>query len=87
MPVDTGLHGETRPLILSGIYSDVFPFDCMVELLLEAILADDISEAVELGLLNYVPEDFAVLEYICPSKLPWQELVDGALQKAFKEGY
>jgi Na+-transporting NADH:ubiquinone oxidoreductase subunit NqrA len=59
----------------------------MVELLLEAILADDIAEAVELGLLNYVPEDFAVLEYICPSKLPWQELVDTALQKAFKEGY
>ena len=63
------------------------PLNIKVDFLLKSIMANDIDEAVSLGLLEVVPEDLALSEYLCPSKLPLQKMVADALLQAKEEGF
>ncbi len=84
-PADCRLHGSRRAPIFTGIYDRVMPLNIMSDFLLKAVLADDLEEAVALGLLETVPEDFALCEYLCPSKIPVQQLMRQALERAKEE--
>ncbi len=82
----TNLHGEERALVLTGHYDKVMPLNIMVDFLVRAILAGDTDEAIALGILETDPEDFALCDVICPSKIEVQDIVDRGLRMIEEEG-
>jgi len=82
----TNMHGEERALVLTGNYDKVMPLNIMVDFLIRAILANDTDEAIALGILETDPEDFALCDVICPSKVEIQELISRGLRQIEEEG-
>lgn len=82
----TNKHGEERAIVLSGNYDKVMPLNIMVDYLVRAVLAGDTDEAISLGILETVPEDFALCDFICPSKIEVQEIIRDGLQQIKEEG-
>ncbi len=70
----TGLHGGERAFIATGIYREVLPIDVHPEFLMKSIMAEDIPEMEGLGIHEIAEEDVALCEYICPSKIEWQQI-------------
>ena len=70
----TGLHGGERAFIATGIYREVLPIDVYPEFLMKSIMAEDIPEMEGLGIHEIAEEDVALCEYICPSKIEWQQI-------------
>jgi len=83
--LDTNLHGEERPFVVSGEYEKVFPMDIYPVLLLKAILIEDIELMENLGIYEVVEEDFALCEFVCTSKIKSQELIRHGLELVRKE--
>ncbi|MDE5744839.1 MAG: Na(+)-translocating NADH-quinone reductase subunit A [Paramuribaculum sp.] len=75
---DARILGGRRAMIMSGEYDKVMPMDIMPEYLLKAIGAHDIDMMEKLGIYEVAPEDFALCEYVDPSKTE--------IQKAVREG-
>ncbi|MDQ3100713.1 MAG: Na(+)-translocating NADH-quinone reductase subunit A [Bacteroidota bacterium] len=73
--MDTNQNGEERAFVISGQYEQVFPFDIYPVHLLKAILANDIDRMEQLGLYELAPEDFALCEFVCTSKINSQNIV------------
>ena len=76
---DARLNGGRRAMIMSGEYDKVFPMDILPEYLVKAILARDIDRMEALGIYEVAPEDFALAEYVDPSKLELQKIVRDGL--------
>ncbi len=76
---DGRLKGGLRALIMSGEYDKVFPMDIYPEQLVRAMIANNIDRMEQLGAYEVAPEDFALCEYVCTSKLPLQAIVRKAL--------
>lgn len=72
---DARLNGGKRAMIMSGEYDKVFPMDILPEYLLKAIISKDIDQMEALGIYEVAPEDFALAEYVDPSKLELQKIV------------
>lgn len=72
---DTGLSGEFRPIVDKNIYERVMPLKIPVEPFIKALLAKDFDQALAYGLLEVCPEDFALAEFVCPSKTPFTKIV------------
>ena len=72
---DARLNGGRRAMIMSGEYDKVFPMDILPEYLIKAIIAKDIDRMEALGIYEVAPEDFALAEYVDPSKLELQKIV------------
>jgi Na+-transporting NADH:ubiquinone oxidoreductase subunit A len=81
----TSQHGEMRPFIDSSIYDTVMPFKVLPMLLSKALLADDLDKAVAYGLLDIIPEDFALADFICPSKISMMQIVKEGQERSFRE--
>ncbi len=56
----TNQHGEERAFIDPSVYDKVMPLEIPTMLLVKAILAEDFEKAERLGVLEVVPEDFAL---------------------------
>lgn len=82
---DARLQGGRRAMILSGQYDKYMPMDIMPEYLVKAILAKDIEGMERLGIYEVAPEDFALPEYACASKMPLQKIVREGLDYLRKE--
>ena len=82
---DTNLHGGVRPLVFTGNFERVFPFDIYPLQLLKACIVGDIELMEKLGIYEVEPEDFALCEYIDPSKTDIQPIVREALEMLRKE--
>ena len=82
---DTNLHGGVRPLVFTGSFERVFPFDIYPLQLLKACIIGDIELMENLGIYEVEPEDFALCEYIDPSKTDIQPIVREALETLRKE--
>ncbi len=82
---DARLLGGRRAMIMSGQYDKVVPMDIMTEYLVKAILSHDIEKMESLGIYEVAPEDFAVAEYVCTSKMPLQSIVAHGLEYMRKE--
>ncbi|MDE6050773.1 MAG: NADH:ubiquinone reductase (Na(+)-transporting) subunit A, partial [Paramuribaculum sp.] len=82
---DARLNGGRRAMIMSGEYEKVMPMDIMPEHLVKAILARDIDRMEALGIYEVTPADFALCEYIDPSKLELQKIVRQGLDYLRKE--
>ena len=83
--LDTNLHGGERAFVMTGQYEKVVPMDIYPMQLLKAILAEDIDMMENLGIYEIAEEDFALCEYICPSKIEIQSIVRKGLDLMIKE--
>jgi Na+-transporting NADH:ubiquinone oxidoreductase subunit A len=83
--LDTNLHGEERAFVVTGEYDKFIPMDIFPQQLLRSILIGDIEKMEQLGIYEVVPEDFALAEVACTSKLPLQEIVRNGLNDLRKE--
>lgn len=79
-PFTTSLHGEPRPFVDATLYEKVMPLNVPTMLLVKSVMAEDYDRAEELGLLEVVPEDFALTTFVCPSKVEMTEIVRQGLQ-------
>ena len=83
--LDTNLNGGIRPLIMTGNFEKVFPFDIYPMQLLKACIIKDIDQMEELGIYEIDAEDFALCEVIDPSKTAIQQIVRESLEMLRKE--
>ena len=83
--LDTNLHGEERPFVMTGQYEEVFPMNVYPQHLLKAIIVGDLELMENLGIYEVAPEDFALCEFICTSKINSQEIVRKGLDYVRKE--
>ena len=83
--IDARIKGGERHMIMSGEYDKVFPMDIYPEYLVKAIIAGDIDRMEALGIYEVAPEDFAVAEFVCSSKLELQRIVRQGLDMLRKE--
>lgn len=72
---DARIKGSERHMIMSGEYDAVFPMDILPEFLLKAVIAGNIDEMEALGIYEVAPEDFALCEFVCSSKVEVQRIV------------
>ncbi len=83
--LDTNLHGGERAFVMTGQYEKVVPMDIYPMQLLKAILAEDVDLMENLGIYEIAEEDFALCEFICPSKIEIQSIVRKGLDLMVKE--
>ena len=83
--LDTNLNGEDRAFVVTGQYEKVFPFDIYPVYLLKAILTQDIEKMENLGIFEVAPEDFALCEFVCTSKMQLQKIVRKGLDQMIEE--
>ena len=77
--IDARVKGGERHMIMSNEYDRVFPMDIYPEYLLKAIIAGDIDRMEALGIYEVAPEDFALCEFVCSSKVEVQRIVRAGL--------
>ena len=82
---DARLKGGRRAIIVSNEYDRVFPMDIYPEYLIKAMIAGNIDRMEALGAYEVAPEDFALCEFVCTSKMPLQAIVREALDNLKKE--
>ncbi|MCD8030376.1 MAG: Na(+)-translocating NADH-quinone reductase subunit A [Bacteroides sp.] len=73
--LDARVKGGHRHMIMSHEYDRVLPMDIMPEYLIKAIIAGDIDRMEQLGIYEVAPEDFALCEFVCSSKMELQRIV------------
>ncbi len=83
--MDTNLHGGVRAFVLSDVYSKVLPMKLFPVHLLKACLANDIDKMEQLGIYEVLPEDFALCEFVCPSKIEIQQIISDGIDLMLKE--
>ena len=83
--IDTNLNGEERAFVVSEQYEKVFPFDIYPVHLLKSIVINDIDAMENLGIYEVAPEDFALCEFVCTSKIDSQSIVREGLDVILKE--
>lgn len=82
---DTNTHGDERPIVFTGNFERVFPFNIYPMQLIKACVIGDIELMENLGIYEVEPEDFALCEFIDTSKTDIQAIVREALEKLRKE--
>lgn len=83
--LDARVKGGERHMIFSGEYDKVFPMDIYAGYLIKAIITEDIDRQEALGIYEVAPEDFALAEFVCSSKLELQRIVRQGLDTLRKE--
>jgi Na+-transporting NADH:ubiquinone oxidoreductase subunit A len=83
--LDTNANGEPRAFVVTGQYEKVFPFDIYPVQLVKAIMVNDIDSMEKLGIYEVAPEDFALCEYACTSKINVQNIVREGLDTIREE--
>ena len=73
--LDTNTNGEERAFVVSGELERVFPFDILPVQLTKAAITNDIDGMENLGIYEVAPEDFALCEYVCTTKINIQEKI------------
>jgi Na+-transporting NADH:ubiquinone oxidoreductase subunit A len=82
---DTNFHGGERAFVMTGQYEKVVPMDIYPMQLFKAILSEDIDMMENLGIYEVAEEDFALCEFICPSKIEIQSIVRKGIDLMIKE--
>lgn len=71
----TSYHGEERAFVMTGQYEKVFPMDIYPVQLVKSMIIKDIDQMENLGIYEVAPEDFALCEFGCTSKMEVQNIV------------
>ena len=83
--LDTNTNGEERGFVVTGELEKVFPFDIYPMQLIKAAMTEDIDLMENLGIYEVAPEDFALCEYVCTSKIEIQDEIRKGLDLIQKE--
>jgi Na+-transporting NADH:ubiquinone oxidoreductase subunit A len=83
--IDTNLNGEKRAFVVTGELEKVFPFKIFPMQLIKSIMVNDIDSMEKLGIYEVLPEDFALCEFACTSKVNIQAVVEQGLSDMRKE--
>lgn len=83
--LNTNTNGEPRALVVTGQYEHVFPMEIYPQYLIKAMITEDIEKMEGLGVFEVAPEDFALAEFSCTSKMPLQDIVRESLDLMQKE--
>ena len=83
--MDTNLHGGPRAFVVNDVYGKVLPMDLYPVYLLKACLAGNIDDMEKYGIYEVVEEDFALCEYVCPSKIDIQQIITDGIALMLKE--
>lgn len=83
--LDTNLNGEERAFVVTGELEKVFPFDILPMQLVKAAITNDIDGMENLGIYEVAPEDFALCEYVCTSKIDIQDKIRQGLDLIAEE--
>ena len=82
--MDTNLHGGPRAFVVNDTYGKVLPMDLYPVYLLKACLANDIDKMEKFGIYEVLEEDLALCEYVCPSKIYFQEIIPDGIALILK---
>ena len=82
---NTSIGGGDRAIVPISSYEEVIPMDILATQLLKALVVSDIDMAVDLGMLELVPEDLALCSYVCPSKYDYSSILMDNLDKLYQE--
>ena len=83
--LDTNYHGEERAYVVTGQYEQVLPMDIYPMQLIKACLIEDIEAMENLGIYEVSPEDLALCEFVCTSKMEVQSIIRKGLDLIKKE--
>ncbi|MGE3173000.1 MAG: Na(+)-translocating NADH-quinone reductase subunit A [Planctomycetota bacterium] len=83
--LDARLNGGPRPIVNIGAWESVTPLDIHPTYLVRAIQANDIEEAIKLGLLDVTEEDVALCTFVDPCKIDVGAIVREGLDLYEKE--
>jgi Na+-transporting NADH:ubiquinone oxidoreductase subunit A len=83
MAMDCNCHGEVRACINCGFCAEVCPVDILPQFTYKNILADEIEEALNHGLLDCV--ECCLCTYVCPSKIELKNILKEAKKAYFLE--
>ena len=84
--LDTNTNGEERAFVVTGLYEKYLPMDIYPMHLLKAIMAGDLDKMEALGIYEVVEEDFALCEFVDPSKIDMQQVIRNGINLMIKEG-
>ena len=79
------MNGEERAYVFSGEYEKVLPMDIYPTHLIKSIMIGDIEMMENLGIYEVSPEDFALCEFVCTSKIEVQKIIREGLDLIKKE--
>lgn len=81
-----GLWGGERAIVPVGYYADVVATpDIVPDFLFKSIIAGDLEESIQLGLLDITMEEAALCTFICPSKVEFDVILRDGLALFEKE--
>ena len=81
-----GVYGGIRAIIpVNALERVIATPDILPEPLFRSVAAEDIEEAVALGLLDLSPEEAALMTYVCPSKVDYDVLLAKGLAQYMRE--
>ncbi len=83
--LNTNLNGEERAFVVTGLYEKYLPMDIYPMHLLKAIMAGDLDKMEALGIYEVVEEDFALCEFVDPSKTEMQQIIRNGINLMIKE--
>ncbi len=83
--LNANLHGEHRAYVVTGEYDKVLPMDVLPQQLIKSIMVEDIDLMEQLGIYEVAPEDLALCEFVCTSKINVQDLVRQGIDLMIKE--
>ncbi|MFI3298441.1 MAG: Na(+)-translocating NADH-quinone reductase subunit A [Rikenellaceae bacterium] len=81
---DTNMNGGERAFVANSIYQDVMPMNILPVYLMKAVMAEDIDKMEQLGIYEVIEEDVALCEFVCPSKIEWQDTLRKGLDFMMK---
>ena len=84
--LNTNTNGEERAFVVNGLYEKYLPMDIYPMHLLKAIMAGDLDKMEALGIYEVVEEDFALCEFVDPSKIDMQQVIRNGINLMIKEG-
>ena len=83
LPMNCSVHGGDRACIACGYCALVCPVDILPQFTLKAILAGEVEEALQHGLLDCV--ECGLCSYVCPSKIDLFETLKNAKADFYRE--
>ena len=83
--MDTNLHGGPRAFVVNDVYGKVLPMNLYPVHLLKACLANNIDDMEKFGIYEVLEEDFALCEYVDPSKIYIQQIITDGIALMLKE--
>lgn len=83
LTMNCNLHGDERACVNCGSCAQVCPVDILPQFMFKSVVADEVEEALEHGLLDCA--ECGLCSYVCPSKIEICTIIKDAKESYYKE--